>query len=248
MDILEWFTSHTSVRSFQEKQLSEQLKKQLIQAAQSGSSSNFVQAYSIIEVRNQEKLKEVEAIANFKGYGAEHGVFYLFVADLNRNYQIASHTNNNLEAFSSMESLLVSVVDTTIAAQNMTLFAESQDLGICYIGGIRNDLFRIAELFALPKLTIPLFGLIIGYPNIKNEVKPRLFQEEIVKIDEYQEMDPLTLQRYDDVMNSYYQERTNHAQQANWSEKVQEHFKINRRPEVIHFLKHQGFDFFEKNN
>lgn len=247
MDFLEQLTSHTSARSFREKALSEQLKQQLIQAAQSGSSSNFVQAYSIIEVKNPEKLAEIATIANFSGYGAEHGVFYLFVADLNRNYQIAKRANRDLAAFASMESFLVSVVDTTIAAQNMAVYAESQDLGICYIGGIRNDIFRVAEMFNLPQLTVPLFGMIVGYPNEKNEVKPRLFQDVIVQIDGYQEMEEVTLDNYDAVMQTYYQQRSNNTQQATWSQKIQEHFKIKRRPEVTDFLQKQGFDFFEKN-
>ena len=88
-----------------------------------------------------------------------------------------------------MEPFIVSVVDTTIAAQNMVAYAEAQDLGICYIGGIRNDLPRIAELVGLPKLTFPLFGLTIGYPQHRNEPKVRLPQEAIVSVDQYQ---PLT--------------------------------------------------------
>ncbi len=73
----------------------------------------------------------------------------------------------------------MSVVDTTIAAQNMVAYAEAQDLGICYIGGIRDYLVS-RELVGLPKLTFPLFGLTIGYPQHRNEPKVRLPQEAIV--------------------------------------------------------------------
>lgn len=45
METIDFFTSHTSVRDFQKKSLSAEMKQQLVKVAQSGSSSNFVQAY-----------------------------------------------------------------------------------------------------------------------------------------------------------------------------------------------------------
>ena len=38
------------------------------------------------------------------------------------------------------------------------------DLGICYIGGLRNDLQAVTELLNIPYRVIPLFGLVVGYP------------------------------------------------------------------------------------
>ncbi|MGX7197699.1 NADPH-dependent oxidoreductase [Enterococcus olivae] len=243
MDFLNQFTSHSSVRSFERKDLPEELKMQLLQAAQSGSSSNFVQAYSIIEIRDPDKRHEIEQIANGMGHVENTGVFYLFVADLNRNYQIARETTQDLKAITSMESLIVSIIDTTIAAQNMAVFAESQGLGICYIGGIRNDLDRISEMLELPAYTFPLYGLTIGYPKNKNEVKPRLFAEEILKIDRYQEADPVVIAEYDQRMNHYYQQRSRNTRCTDWSQRVQAHYHTLRRPEVFDFLVKQGFDF-----
>ncbi|TKV35119.1 NADPH-dependent oxidoreductase, partial [Citrobacter sp. TBCS-11] len=81
--------------------------------------------------------------------------------------------------------LTVAIVDTTIAAQNMTVAAESMGLGICYIGGIRNDTSKVAELLNLPELTLPLFGLTIGLPNSRNEVKPRLPKANILSVNGY---------------------------------------------------------------
>ncbi len=41
----------------------------------------------------------------------------------------------------------------------MAIAAESMDLGICYIGGIRNDLDTVAQRLSLPELTVPLFRI-----------------------------------------------------------------------------------------
>ena len=243
MSSLEQFMSHTSVRAFKEEAFSEELKGQLIQAAQSGASSNFVQAYSIIEVNDPKKRQEIGRLSNGESYITKSGVFYIFVADLYRNYQLSKDVNEDLSSFASMESLIVSMVDTTIAAQTMSLYAETQDLGICYIGGVRNDLNRVAELLDLPPYTVPLFGLTIGYPEYKNEVKPRLFASEVLKVDSYQAMNEATIQAYDDVMADYYGTRTTNQQASDWTNKIQAHFEFTRRPDVLAFLKKQGFKF-----
>lgn len=243
MELFNQLINHTSVRDFEKKAIPEALKAKLIKAAQSGSSSNFVQAYSIIEIKDMKKLTEISQIAKGQKSVTNSGTFYIFVADLYRNYQIAKQVNQDLSSFSSIESLIVATVDATIAAQSLAIFAESQELGICYIGGIRNNLFKIAELLDLPPYTVPLFGLTVGYPQQKNEVKPRLPETEILKIDSYQAMSEAELQAYNSQMSQYYQERTTNHQESTWSKKVQQHFEKNRRPDVLDFLEKQGFTF-----
>ena len=44
------------------------------------------------------------------------------------------------ESLESVERFMVAVVDASLAAQNTAIAAESMDLGICFIGGIRNNL------------------------------------------------------------------------------------------------------------
>lgn len=88
MDLFDTFTRHSSVRDFQPRPLSKELKQKLVTVAQSGSSSNFVQAYSIIEVSDPEKLAAIEEIAGAPNYITRTGVFYLFVADLHKHQQL----------------------------------------------------------------------------------------------------------------------------------------------------------------
>ncbi len=243
MDLLKQLLSHTSVRKFAKDKLSPRLKDQLLCAAQSGSSSNFVQAYSIIEVTDPQKLAAIEELANGFGYIKDAGAFYVFVADLNKHAQILTQHQQPLEALKNEESFIVSVVDTTIAAQTMAVYAESVGLGICYIGGIRNDLFKMAELLELPEYTFPLFGLSVGYPARKNEVKPRLPVEDIQHTDSYQPLSSERIDAYDQLMEDYYAGRTTNAADADWSKKILAHFHEPRRAHTTKFLKKQGFEF-----
>ena len=78
-------------------------------------------------------------LANCEDYVVNTGVFYVLLL-ICIVMQRFCQRGQSLEPLKTPESLLVAAVDTTIAAQNMAIAAESMDLGICYIGGIRNDL------------------------------------------------------------------------------------------------------------
>lgn len=62
MELFETMLQHSSVRSFTQEPLSQELKKELALAAQSASSSNFLQAFSIIEITDAEKRKAIEQL------------------------------------------------------------------------------------------------------------------------------------------------------------------------------------------
>ncbi|MTD39115.1 oxygen-insensitive NADPH nitroreductase [Erwinia sp. CPCC 100877] len=243
MEWIDLITQHASVRAFENKRIPEQVKNQLIKAAQSGSSSNFLQAYSIIEVEEHQLLQRIEEISNCKGYIENTGAFYVFVADLYRQQTLLAQAGKSAEHLSTIEPFVVSVVDTAIAAQNLALSAEALGLGICYIGGIRNNLFEMSELLHLPKYTYPLFGLSVGYPIDKNERKPRLPQAEILSKDTYQQPSKELLDSYDKIMTEYYSSRTTNQQTASWQTKVLSYFSEPKRPETAAFLKKQGFHF-----
>jgi nitroreductase len=68
-------------------------------------------------------------------------------------------------------------------AQNVAIAAESEGLGICYIGGVRNNPQQISELLSLPDHVYPVFGMCLGYPAHQPDVKPRLPVEAILKED-----------------------------------------------------------------
>ncbi|MGM8140246.1 oxygen-insensitive NADPH nitroreductase [Enterococcus italicus] len=234
-------TDHVSVRAFKDTPLTDSQKETLVTAARSGSSSNFVQAFSIIDISDAALRSELAAITNSAPYVNQTGVFYVFVADLYRQATLLEANGESLAGIQSMESLMVSIVDTTIAAQNMAVAAESLDLGICYIGSIRNDIDKVAKLLDLPPFTVPVFGLTIGHPVSKNNPKPRMPQKNQVAENHYPREQFANLGAYEEQTAAYYAKRGVNAQETSWSEKNILFFKEVRRPEVAEFLKKQGF-------
>ena len=239
-EMIELLQNHVSVRDYANRLVSEEIKNELVKSAQSASTSNFVQAYSIIEMKDPKVKDELAEITQFSGHLAKAPVVYVFVADLYRHAVQLKKNDVPLDGLRNMESMVVSMVDATLAAQNMAIAAESFDLGICYIGGIRNDLYRVKELLHLPELTVPLFAMTIGYPASKNDIKPRMPLENVLATDTYQTS--LTdLTNYDEQIRSYYQNRNNQQADTTWTQKNVDFFSIVRRPEFAQFLLDQGF-------
>jgi FMN reductase (NADPH) len=112
----------------------------------------------------------------------------VFCADLYRHQLIGEKENKNvLPSIESTEKFMVALIDAALAAQNAAIAAESLGLGICYIGGIRNNLEGVKSLLKTPERVIPLFGMAIGYPTKVVDQKPRLPLEHIYHEDEYEQ-------------------------------------------------------------
>jgi len=239
--IIKNMTQHVSVRDFKAETLSDETKNDLLLAAQSGSTSNFVQAFSIIEITDKTLRDELSDITISSPHVKKADTFYVFVADLHRQATILEKHHQNLDSLKNMESLMVATIDTTIAAENMAIAAESMGLGICFVGSIRNNIQQVADLLQLPKLTVPLFGMTIGVPSSKNAPKPRMPKKNFVSKNSYDAATFNELSEYDDTIKEYYANRENHRQDTTWTDKNLDFFKEIHRPEVAKFIQKQGF-------
>ena len=120
--------------------------------------------------------------------------------------------------------------------------AESVGLGICYIGGIRNNPREVSDLLQLPQGVYPVFGLCLGYPDQNPEIKPRLPLQVILKEEVYGEAgDAERIAVYDEQVREYYRQRTGGGHGICWSEQVASLLSEKARPHMRQFLAEQGF-------
>ena len=57
--VIDLLKNHRSIRKFQQKPVSDEKVHAIIEAAGWASTSNFIQAYSVISVRNTETRKQI---------------------------------------------------------------------------------------------------------------------------------------------------------------------------------------------
>ncbi|EUJ49240.1 oxygen-insensitive NADPH nitroreductase [Paenilisteria rocourtiae] len=235
-ETIEGILSHYSVRDFTDQALTENEIALLVKSAQAASTSSFVQAYSIIGVSDKKLREELSVIAGRQDYVVKTGQFFVFVADLSRHYEIGKARGVDTESLSSVERFLVATVDATLAAQNMAIAAESMGLGICYIGGIRNNLAKVSDLLHIPDYATPLFGLTIGHPTTSSEPKPRLSTDIVYHENQYQPQNMEDFKKYDATIRDYYEARTGGKRVEGWTDQIERGLRHTTRQDIKAFL------------
>ena len=243
---IETLLSHKSVRKFKEEKLTKEQIETLVKSAQSASTSSMIQAYSIIGVTDPDKKAELAAIAGNQSYVVENGHFFVFCADLYRHEVIGESENAEVkDSLESTEKFMVALIDAALAAQNASVAAESMGLGICYIGGIRNDLNAVSDVLGLPDRVIPLFGLAVGVPAEDNETKPRLPLHHVYHENGYdadKETIKKELKEYDEIVSQYYSERTNGKRNDTWSAQMARMLSAKKRMYMKEFVEKKKYD------
>lgn len=241
--IIELMKSHASVRDYKEELLTREQVEELVIAAQHAATSHFVQAYSVVWVTDPEKRRKLGALSSNVKQMEGAGAVFLMCADYNR-LKHAVAMNGEEIVFDQAENLLVAVTDVGLLAQNLALAAESKGYGICYIGGVRNNMEEIAELAGLPEGVFPVYGLTVGVPNESNGVKPRLPVEAILHENNYdEEKYKEILPAYDKTIQEYYGSRGTNQKTATWSQQMANFLKKPHRPDLKEILAARGYKF-----
>lgn len=243
---IETILSHKSVRKFNDEKLTKDQIETLVKSAQAASTSSMIQAYSIIGVTDCDKKAELAEIAGGQSYVQNNGHFFVFCADLYRHEVIGEKEGAEVkDSLESTEKFMVALIDAALAAQNATVAAESMGLGICYIGGIRNDLNAVSEVLELPDRVIPLFGLAVGVPDEDNDLKPRLPFNHVYHENKYEsdkEIIGKELKEYDEVVSRYYHDRTSGKRNDTWSEQMAGMLSTKKRMYMKEFVEGKKYD------
>ncbi|PKR78445.1 oxygen-insensitive NADPH nitroreductase [Halalkalibacillus sediminis] len=241
-ETIQQIQNHRSIRKFKNEEITQKQIDEIIQSAQSASTSSYYQAYSIIGITDPELKKALRDVSG-QQYVENNGHLFVFCADLNRIYnsqpkEIQEEMVVNLE---NTEFFMMSTVDASLAAQNAALASEAMGLGICYLGSLRNNINKVNELLDLPKYVIPIFGMAIGVPDESPEKKPRLPIDTIYHENKYQLNQP-GIEKFDQTTVEYYQSRSTNQKVERWSEQVGKKLRKPMRMDVTDFVKSKNLN------
>lgn len=220
-EVIDSLLTHRSVRGYRPDALPKGTLETLIAAAQSAATSSNLQTWSVVEVSNPATRAEFAKIANNQKHIEECPLFLVFCADVARNERLGKAENTPLEALPYLETFLVAAIDAALAAQNAVVAAEALGLSTVYIGAMRNNIERVAELLALPPGVMGVFGLCVGYPKpgAESSVKPRLAQSAILFREKYDaSQDGKHRAAYDAALAQY--SKAHEMSQYTWTERV----------------------------
>ena len=190
-EVIESLYRRKSVRAYEDREIPEEMKQLILEAAMQAPSAGCQQLYTILDITDR-KLKETLAeTCDHQPFIAKAPMVLVFCADCKKWYD--AYIEAGCEPRKpGLGDLMLAVTDTAIAAQNAVVAAESLGIGSCYIGDIMENCEEQRKLLELPDYVFPAAMLVFGWPTKqqKERQKPeRCDLKHIVHENTYRSMD-----------------------------------------------------------
>lgn len=200
--------AHRTIRAYTNQPVGQDVVRTLLDVARSAATSNFYQAYTILQITDKKVREAIYEVSGQPYVGGSAGQLFMFVVDLSRAARIREQQGEDLRILQKSTLFLQGVQDTMIAAQNMVIAAESMGLGTVMLGSVSADPQKLIEVLQLPEYTFPLVGMLVGHPGQNPQLKPRLPLEITTAENVYPdfEADWYTdlMAEYDETIQTYY--------------------------------------------
>ncbi|MEI6122537.1 MAG: nitroreductase family protein [Bacteroidota bacterium] len=192
---------HRSIRKYKNTPIRKEILEQILEAGTRASTTGNMQVYSIIVTQDAENKKLLWEFHFKQNMVLQAPLLLTFCADFHRFNQWCNQRNAE-PGYGNFLSFMTAATDALIVAQNVALAAESNGLGICYLGTTIYNANKLIDFFQCPIGVIPITTLVIGYPEENLELTDRLPLEAIVHYEKYQHYKP-------EKIDSLYAEKEN---------------------------------------
>ena len=187
MSTLDELIARKSVRAYTDEPISAADERAIISAAYEAPTAGNQQLYSLVAIRDQALKERLAVLCDNQPFIAKAKLVLIFLADLSR-WQDA-YTAEGLDVREpGLGDVMLSVVDTAIAAQNSVVAAWSLGIGSCYIGDILENYEEFVEILDLPTYAFPAVMVVFGPPTeqqLRRTKPPRFAYDDMLGEDRY---------------------------------------------------------------
>jgi nitroreductase len=176
--------NHRSIRQYQSTPVEQALLDKILEAGTRASTTGNMQLYSVVVTRDREAKENLAPLHFNQPMVKQAPVLLTICADLNRFNSWCGFRNADA-GYDNFLWILNAVVDASLFAQNICLAAESEDLGICYLGTALYNAPEISKALDLPRGVIPVTAITVGYPDQDPPLNDRLPLSAIVHNEKY---------------------------------------------------------------
>ncbi len=177
---------HRSIRSYKDQQIDSDLLNKILYAGTRASTTGNMQVYSVVVTQSEVKKKELAPCHFNQPVVTNAPVVLTLCADYNR-FNKWCEMSGATPGYDNFLSFVTGAIDALLVAQNVCLAAESEGLGICYLGTTTYTADKIIEILNLPKGVIPITTVTMGYPDSMPELTDRLPLEAVIHYEEYKD-------------------------------------------------------------
>ena len=181
---MESLNKRRSIRKYADKDVSNELLTRLLRETERTQTMGNLQLYSVVVTRSEEKKRQL-APAHFNQpmvTGAP--VVLTFCADFRRTSRWAEE-RNAVPGYDNFLSFINAASDALLYTQTFCNLADEEGLGYCYLGTTVYQPQQIIDILQLPKLTMPVATLTVGWPDENPELTDRLPLESFVHQETY---------------------------------------------------------------
>ena len=186
---------HRTIRKYSSREVSDELLNRLLNEAARTQTMGNLQLYSVVVTRSQE-MKERLAPAHFNQPMVKGAPVVLTIcADFNRTTQWANCRKAN-PGYDNPLSFLNAATDALLYTQTLCNLMEAEGLGYCFLGTTIYMPQQIIDILQLPRLTMPVATLTLGWPDENPPLTDRLPLESFVHNETYHDYSPADIDTY----------------------------------------------------
>lgn len=198
---MEHLLKHRSIRRYKQDDVSESLLTKIIEVGVRASTTGNMQLYSVVVTRNSETKAQLAPLHFNQPMVKQAPVLLTICADMNRINRWCEERDADA-GYDNLLWLMNATIDASLFAQNICLAAESQGLGICYLGTALYNAKEFIDALSLPKGVVPITAITLGYPDEQPELTDRLPLEAVIHHEVYTDYTK-------ESINSLFQDKEN---------------------------------------
>ena len=173
-----------TIRKYADREVEEQLLNRLMEEAARTQTMGNLQLYSVIVTRSREMKKQLAPAHFNQPMVTEAPVVLTICADFNRT-SLWAKCRKAEPGYDNFLSFLNAATDALLYTQTLCNLMDEEGLGYCYLGTTVYQPQQIIDALHLPKLTMPVATLTVGWPAEEPSLSDRLPLESFVHQERY---------------------------------------------------------------
>jgi FMN reductase [NAD(P)H] len=188
-------STRRTIRQYSNQEVSQELLNRLLAEASRTQTMGNLQLYSVVVTRSDE-MKQKLAPAHFnQPMVTQAPVVLTICADFNRTSTWA-RCRNAEPGYDNFLSFINAATDALLYTQTLCNLMDEEGLGYCYLGTTVYQPQQIIDILELPRLTMPVATLTVGWPAEEPALSDRLPLESFVHEETYTDYLAMDIDKY----------------------------------------------------
>lgn len=188
-------TTRRTIRRYTDQDVSQELLNRLMSEASRTQTMGNLQLYSVVVTRSEEQKQKLAPAHFNQPMVTEAPVVLTICADFNRTSTWA-RCRQAEPGYDNLLSFINAAIDALLFTQTLCCLMDEEGLGYCYLGTTVYQPQLIIDTLKLPKLTMPVATITVGWPAEEPPQSDRLPIDSFVHSETYHDYTANDIDKY----------------------------------------------------